>query len=491
MACAAIGASGGGALTQLIALGAANRYLTHTPSITFWRYRYARHTNFAMEAIEQPFQSGVSFGANSQLTFNRTGDLIYYLYLLVDLPGIVGVDASGAGIPSWLNPFPGASGKTYCNPCNDNAGAESNASEVGCEGPTGVFAHWTNAIGQYIVRRASIVIGGQQIDTLFSEYLYFWEELAGKPGKRLQEMIGKETDVESLISESAQSRRLYIPLPFWFSQPNASGNALPLVSLQFHGVQLHVTFADLLSCVQTSCMRNASGQSPGVLVTHSGRSGQPIQDSDLRSTVEATYVYLDLDERDRFATGSFEQLITQVQQFQVSARSQQVRMNFNFNHPIIELIWAVRRNCQSRMNNHFCFSGKHGMDPISSVCLRLNNLPRFAAKEGRYFRTVQPYQHHTNLPDAYVYCYSFALHPEEPQPSGSCNFSRIDNVEMVMEMQPGLSEPNQAWEKPKASAPCNVRIDPPDTGDFEVIAFARSHNVLRFRDGLGGVAFSN
>ena len=212
-------------------------------------------------------------------------------------------------------------------------------------------------------------------------------------------------------------------------------------------------------------------------------------EQDLRANVETTYVYLDIDERDRFATGSFEQLITQVQAYQICTRSCQVRMSLNFNHPIIELIWAVRRKCQDATNNWGVWCGKNGEDPIKQVNLKLNNLPRFAPKEGRYFRLVQPYQHHTNIPDCHIYCWSAALHPEEAQPSGSVNFSRIDNVELTFDMQDGIDQiPRGRQVSPKEQALCNTKAA---TGDFTCFVYARSWNILRYREGLGGLAYSN
>ena len=480
MACSALAASQGGALTQLIALGAADKYLTQNASITFWRFRYNKYTNFACEAIEQPFQSQVMFGADTQLTFNRTGDLIYWTYVVIDLPGIHPCGQSNAKCGDQLmfaQQFPGlSSDSTFCNPCGDdkvNDALDSSCCDNATQEP---WACWTNAIGQYIVTRASLVIGGQVIDTLYSDYLYMWEELSGKPGRRLEEMIGKELHHEHLVAESKKPRRLYVPLPFFFTQ--SSGNALPVVSLQFHGIQLHVCFADLKKCIQTSC---SDGISPIVLKT---KTMHPLQDQDLRAQVETTYVYLDIEERDRFAGGSFEQLITQVQAYQICTQSCQVRMSLNFNHPIIELIWGVRRKCMDAVNNWGCYAGKNLEDPIKTVHLKLNNLPRFAPKEGRYFRLVQPYQHHTNIPNSFVYCWSAALHPEEAQPSGSVNFSRIDNVELVFEMQDGLSTPNSILSDGCHPTGCN-------NGDFTALVFARSWNILRYREGLGGLAYSN
>lgn len=469
------GATAGGTLTELIALGACDRYLTMNATITFWRYRYNKHTNFAMEAIEQPFNSNVAFSADVQATLNRTGDLIYQQYVVIDLPAIQAVTPTAGVCGIGQQQFP------YCDPCDplgDGAPpgcnccplpASSNVDEDVvfpdineedvdfCTGLNKPWAHWVNAIGQFLIKRACLVIGGQVIDTVYSDYMFMWEEIAGQPGKRLTEMIGKRFTRTQLVEDSQQDRRLYVPLPFFYTQN--SGNALPMVSLQFHGVQIHVCFEDLQRCVQVS--------DANCLVVKCGDC-QPLNANDLHARLDTTYIYLDVAERDRFAVGSFEQLITQVQIYSVCSKSCQIRLQLNFNHPVIELIWAVRRALQDRCNNHFNYSGKWGRDPITRVHLRFNNLPRFTGREAKYFRLVQPYQYHTLIPDSFVYLFSFALHPEQAQPSGSVNFSRIDTVELLLEIQKQLADE-----------------------ELQVIVFARNWNVFRYREGLGGLAFAN
>lgn len=460
------GASAGGTLTNLIALGAADQYLTANPTITFFRFRYNKHTNYAMEAIEQPFNSQVSFGSDCQVTLNRTGDLIYFMYVVIDLPAIKAHENTqgtcGIGSPQFpavVDACDPCGDGRYSGDCNNCCGPSSSVQEDDftfdqydtCTGVSGVWAHWTNAIGQFLVQRACLVIGGQVVSVLYADFLYMWEELAGKPGKRLTEMIGKRYTRAQLVADSQEDRRLYVPLPFWFTK--TSGNALPLVSLQFHGVQVHVMFANLVDCVQVS--------DANVLVLKCS-SCQPLNQNDLSARLMTTYVYLDIHERDRFATGSFEQLIDQVQYFNVVSNQPQVRMNLNFNHPIIELLWAVKRQCQMNVNNWFNYSGKHGKDPVKFVHLRLNNLPRFSAKEGRYFRLVEPFQYHTLIPESFTYCFSFALFPEEPQPSGSMNASRIDNVELILELQDGLT----------------------DNDSVQIVVFGRNWNIFRYREGL-------
>lgn len=481
-----IGSSAGGALTELIALGAADAYLTQNPNITYWRFRYLKHTNFALEPIEQPMNTVTAFGSDSQITLNRTGDLIYFQYAIVDLPGIVACLTTSTGNCAGEQPsneFPPSPAQcvnncgtvenpipfNWCDPCCDGIEPPpfpdcfpcpeiEPITPVICTGldETCGWAHWVNAIGQYILRQACLVVGGQVIDTLYSDYLFFWEELSGKPGKRLQEMIGKRFTRAQLIEDSKRDRRLYVPLPWWFTM--SSGNALALVSLQFHGVQVSLSLERLSKLVQRSDCDVA---------VFRGDCCTRLCANDVRVSIESTYVYLDIEERDRFATGSFEQLITQVQIFTMTGRHI-MRLNLNFNHPMIELIFAVRRSCQTAVNNLCNYAGKFGRDPIKEVGLCLNNLARFTQREGRYFRLVQPYQYHTNIPDAFVYVYSFALFPEEPQPSGSANFSRIDNVELQIELQDEIKDE-----------------------DVTCFVFGRNWNIFRYRDGLGGIAFSN
>jgi hypothetical protein len=141
-------------------------------------------------------------------------------------------------------------------------------------------------------------------------------------------------------------------------------------------------------------------------------------------------------------------------------------VQLNFNHPIIELIWAVRRNLQDQCNNHFNYCGKYGLDAVRGTALRLNNLGRFGLRDPIYLRCVQPWQHHTLIPDSFIYSYSFALFPEDSAPSGSCNFSRIDNVELIVDVQQEIQDE-----------------------EVTLLVFGRNWNILRFRDGLAGLLF--
>ena len=199
--------------------------------------------------------------------------------------------------------------------------------------------------------------------------------------------------------------KVYIPLEFFFC--TNPGLALPLIALQYHEVRLKFTL------------------------------GAKVSDA----TLWVDYIYLDTDERRRMAQSSHELLITQLQQ-QTESNAQNVRLNFN--HPVKELVWKVDDQ------------------PPDTMKLSLNGHDRMAPREFKYFNKVQPYQHHTRIPSSNnIGVYSFALKPEDSQPSGSCNFSRIDNSQLV------------------ASSSVSLTV------------WATNWNVLRIMSGMGGLAYSN
>jgi hypothetical protein len=111
-----------------------------------------------------------------------------------------------------------------------------------------------------------------------------------------------------------------------------------------------------------------------------------------------------------------------------------------------------------------------GLNPVVVAKLQLNGQDRFSEREGTYFDQVQPFQHHTRAPDTGINVYSFALRPEEHQPSGSCNFSRIDNATLQLVLS-------------------NATVA--GTSTAKVRVYATNYNVLRVMSGMGGLAYSN
>ena len=492
-----------GVISQLVAVGALDAYLSENASHTHWRSVYKRHTRFACESVTQPFNTNVAYGGESQATLNRVGDLIHYLYLAVQLPGLVACQlgeegcsgiVTGGQFPSYMD--------SSCAPCarNDEAAivdflddtfddADSNTKgelirlakdkwakqhygagasldccaeqedcpDIVCPELGNVWCHYTNDVGHFLVKSCRLVIGGQTVDTLVGDFLYCWEELTGKSGRRLTELCGRRYTRSHLVCDSREDRQLFVPLPFWFTL--ATGAALSLASLAYHGVQIWVEFERLEKLIVVSSDK---------VQVKKAKENCCLGNSDLRASLEITYVFLDNAERDKFAQNHFEQLVVQNQAFYQVVNSSQVRLNLTFNHPCLELIWFVRRQCQERCNNWGNLSGVDNRDPLVSAQLMLNSQSRWGQKGPTYFRCLQPYQHHSNIPDSFVYVYSFAMDAENStSPTGSCNMSRIDHVELILELQESLSRET-----------CTVAV------------MARNFNILRFREGVAGLAYN-
>ena len=312
-----------------------------------------------------------------------------------------------------------------------------------------------NNIGHKLIKEVEIEIGGQKIDKQYSEWLDIWSDLTLPSGKSdgYKQMVNIDNGNKSgeIITET-----LYIPLQFWFCRN--PGLALPLISLQYHEVKVNIVFEDADKCLEVTTnavVENASGSHAEIVSMNN-------------TSLWVDYMYLDTDERRRFAQTSHEYLIEQLQysgavQANGSASGTNNKIILSHNHPVKELIWVNRDNSGSVL-------GWNTWSSVKNCNLELNGHDRMAARDGSYFSLVQPYQHHTNVPcnsnntSKNINVYSFALKPEDHQPSGTCNMSRIDNTVLNVE----TTEANSI-----------IRV------------YSINYNVLRIMGGMGGLAYSN
>jgi hypothetical protein len=168
------------------------------------------------------------------------------------------------------------------------------------------------------------------------------------------------------------------------------------------------------------------------------RDKTPLEPRDLVAYLEVTYIFLDSDEKNQFIVSNFEQLASHVEQFKTDGKCASHKIDLDVKGSCIELIWVVRRRENWNLNRLFDFSGLDGRDPIQTAKLKFGNTVRFGGKEAKWYRCVQPYQHHNSIPKSYIYNYSFALCSGEPQPTGSQELGCIKNVTFHVELQEGL-----------------------------------------------------
>jgi len=404
-----------GGLMQLVAYGAQDVYLTGNPKVTFFQAVYKRHTNFAMENIEQTVNGTPGADGRVSVTVARNGDLVADMYVEM---------------------------KAGDKAATDDA--------------------W---IAERAVKDVELSIGGQRIDKHYQKWWRLYSELYLDESKKAN--YGKMT------TSAHVGGKIFLPLIFFFNRN--PGLALPLIALQYHEVRLDF---DLSSDFKAAGVTDGS-----------------------TFKVWANYVYLDTEERRRFAQKGHEYLIEQVQHTgtdTVSAGSE-VQKRLSYNHPVKELVWCLDNGDDSfrTANAHatvtsnilgvtaesnclvssslagvplVAFKGANFSEDdngtLDTFKLVLNGQDRFKEQSGKYFNQVQPFVHHSGSPAPGVYAYSFALKPEEHQPTGSCNFSRIDNAQVAIKAKAGIAE-------------TTLRM------------FATNYNVLRIQSGMGGLAFSN
>lgn len=212
----------------------------------------------------------------------------------------------------------------------------------------------------------------------------------------------------------------------WFNRN--PGLALPLIALQYHEVKFDVQFRAASQCYITD-----DGAAP--------TSGTPAMTS---ASLMVNYVYLDTDERRRFAQVSHEYLIEQLQfTGEESISSSNNKIKLNFNHPVKYLAWVIQldSNVATNVNRYADYTDGStayaGGDTLSTAQLQLNGHERYATQTARYHNVVMPWECFKRIPAVGIYVYSFGLHPLEHQPSGTVNMSRIDNATMLLNTTTG------------------------------------------------------
>ncbi len=428
----------GGALIQLIAYGAQDVYLTGNPQITFFKLVYKRHTNFSMEWVQQKDQnSNGKFGKRMEVVIERVGDLIGSMHLEVTVPPLL----------------------------QEQPGFDANGNEA-----TSTWVGFCNSFMHAVVRSVEMQIGGQMIDKQYGDWLEIWSEISLDEGKQYgyRQMVGKYYSDYSLkynaLPTLCRSRfKFRLPLQFWFNRN--PGCFLPLIALQYHEVRF---IFDL--------------RSPAELIRSDVNIPVPLDYTGKTWNAEdislwANYIYLDTDERRKFVTQSHEMLIEQLQHNMpvgIPDRAENFNTNMEFNHPLKEMVWVIPNATACELsgnsligNDYFTYS-PNIYDTFEFAKLIFNGNDRFDAKPAEYFRNAQNYEYHSRTPMKFVYTYSFALKPEDFQPSGTCNASRLDDITLNLTFDPNCLNTNR-----------QLRL------------YTRNYNVLRIMNGQGGLVFSN
>ena len=499
----------GGAIIQLVAYGVQDLYLTGDPDITFFKVIYRRHTNFAVESIEQKFSSRPNFGEKVTCTIGRTGDLIGQMMLHVRLPAV----------PKFFN-------------------------EWGEEDLNRKFA-WTNFVGYSLIKETTFEIGGKIIDKQYGEWLYIWEELTTRQDKASAKLTGNVPQMYE-FSNGKNPYDLFIPLKYYFNRN--TGLTLPLVALGSTDVKITFTFRRIDECCRigptysiliddpicpfkpgdyiaqtngpetihgyfinfdyltkrlsyikivspTACNKEFRTGIPIFNPIEPTEQVRPILGSTeiyeptpippglnfVATSLFVNYVFLDNAERIKYVRASHEYLIDQIQYNEaLGIQSPNVGQNLNLSHPCKSHYWIAQldslNGCRT-INDKYNFTDSvvrypdarpFGKDLVKRASLILDGNKRFSTRDSIFFNLQEPYDRHYRGPTQGINMYSFCFNPEEHQPSGSMNMSKVDYVQMKMKLSTTINPQNI----------CTIR------------SYTLSVNILRIFFGLGGIAFT-
>lgn len=445
----------GGGLLQLVAYGAQDAYLTGNPQITFWKGLYKRHTNFAMEPFRVNMTGQANWGTKHSAILPRHADLLFNTYLEVELPDY--------GVPRQPGVVP-MSGSEY-------------------------YGWSRQGLGFKLIKYVELDIGGQVIDRLYGEWLVLWNNLTMSYTQMDKLML--MDSLPDFVTSSAScngfsSNKLYVPLSFYFTR--SPGAALPLIALQYHEVKINIVWNTSEFVTQnykyTWDLAAAGGAGDYAAVAIQPPAPPPPKQANLL----VDYIYLDVEERRRMAQESHEYLIEQVQfNEDKGITAQNTRIDLTFNHPVKELVWVLQETGDSQCKY---ISGRNATSPhavgdtlfdwfsageSTRYSLQINGQDRVPLLDGSYFEKVQPFQHHSGAAGASrpgIACYSFAIRPEEHQPSGTCNFSRVDTATLIVNGQ-------DAGKLSTIDRTLDCRV------------YAVNYNVLRVISGMAGLSYSN
>ena len=447
---------GGGGFIQLVAHGVQDIVLSGNPQITFFKTVYRRSTNYAMDSIKQEYLgTNPKLGKYSTIKLSRNGDLLKSIWIEYSPQDVL---SGPLDFMKYEQPI------LYTYP----------------------FPLWITAnLANTLIKSTTLIIGGQEIDTIYGAWMTLWQSISEKNHLGIQGMpikLGQEPGIyntastqdpnvctkSQLLSYNHRAfmldlsgtinapNKAWIKIPFWFS--NNPGLALPLIGLQYTDIFLKIQYTDWDSY---------TGTPPGM-----GLTKYIINNKELSNLVVwCDYIFLDKTERQLFAENNHEYLIEQHWKVAVSKPSDKIIDLSPINQSVKEIFWAhigptIPGNSPAGPSSPFTSLYVIGVN--GTYKLTINGKELCSSRGVEYYTRLQVNKHHKGYgsilcPDSIgVFCWS--LHPEDYQPSGSINISRLNTLQLVSK---------------SSYQPYYTNI------------FCNMYNIFRIEGGQGGVVFNN
>ena len=348
---------------------------------------------------------------------------------------------------------------------------------------------WNSNLGYNIIEYIDVYIGGEYIDRTDGEFLEINFQLTGFDSKDdLHNQINGTSDkLNSFDSQIKPSFKIYLPLQFWFCKNY--GSAFPLVASQHSEVVIKIKFRKINECATIENISN---------YTYTLEDLWNDKNYYLNCNLLVDYIYLDGLERRKFAQSSHEYLIETIQSTYDIVDKENFIFHMDMKHPCKEFIWFFQKEVYridlegkylNKFNN-FSMNPENYGSLMKSCSISLNGDEKINANVGRwkYYNYIQPLECHTRTPNDGVFVYSNALSPEQIQPSGTMNLSKLKDVAFNYTFNSGAFTYKKSDIDPTIQKD-SVTDETLDTALYFKI-YAKCYNILRLSNGYTGLAFS-
>ena len=452
-----------GALTQLVAVGAQeSNFLSTESKDSVFVEPTKKINNFVKSTISMQPLGSSNFGSITKFKIEKKGDLLNSIYFVAKLPKL---------------------DRSYLS---DTANTH--------------FVRWVDYIGNVLLESVKLYIGGQLIDEQTGDFIQIYTDLYDDDWNKLC-LIGLD-DTLTTPAETVDSTYVYVPLKFWFC--NSLKKSLPLISLQYHDIELEVKIRDWDSCYQVLKKTTLGGEEGFHHVQSINKMTQQVLEG---VRLDCNYIYLDSEERKRFAEKEHKILITQSQQI-LCGLGQGKTIELDFNHPVKEMFFYIQNNDIKNLPDPYNFSFKPeyaskttyddyltqapaGHKKYTSSIKRhflgearllINGYTRINWNDYKYYYFLQNYENYRNKLEHYVYLYSFSGNPKSETPMGSLNFSRVDNAQLQITMNESSKTKNKVY----LNASNYGKLD---DSNHNIVAYGINYNYLIIRNGMAGLAY--
>lgn len=459
--------SNNGSIMELVAKGVQDEELIDINNKTsIFNYSITKKNKYVKgDTLYYPVGKA-NWGNTIRFNIEKQGDLLYGLYLIVRLPKL--------SVENIIGLPPGDL------PQNENV-------------PTTPYRiKYADFIGNVLIEKISLYFNGQLIDEQYGDYMQLYIDLYISDWNR-KAMLGLD-DYLNLPNLKINPEYIYVPLNFWFC--NDTKLPLPIISMQNTEIYIDIKFRKFSECYAIFKKDNP-GKSELYFQQNLTHPEVPLEEVKL----QANFYYLDLEERKLMAEKEWNILITQAQRRTIELKNNAL-LDIDFNHVIKDLIFYLRPTKHKIYGDFFNFTAKSTYPPVelynklnqpnlwtlepkrhllSKARILFNGIERVEWRDAKYYYYMQNYENYQNAIKTHIYMYSFNIDPTKFSNNNGCNFSRIDNAQLQVEVE----------QNPFVVENGPPQILYPTYDNFELVCFATNFNILVIKGGLTGVKYNN